>query len=472
MTNSIPIKINMKRLLLLEIGIWVLATTSALAEFDSRVFQSIRRINVPPGKERLLGVNLDHKAISRVQNFRKDLRLVATSESGEQVDVPFLIRDIPVTKPVSTLIPLESRMISFDKDGENNLHLVGELIGKRPNASGLLIESPLKDFEKQVDVSVSDDGKTWTPLVKNELIFDYTQFADFRKTRVALPKNQGVFFKVTIKSCLESAASPFLEISRSSGQSEGDLTEVHKSIRSRPFRIDKISFDQTIMEEKIDGFKTTEYPVSNFTVTPEKDPTRTLIEWVSNGAPVSEIELRTSQRNFRRTVSIEGKPRPDTEWMHLKRCDIYHYQLDTFIKSNLTIPISESQMSRYRITVAEDPASPVAFDRVVTRGPVYQMVWIGDNSKSYDVYFRAGKSAEHPVNRDISALYALLNERFEVASTDWAPEFSLNPNFQADLVSGDSMVNRTAFLWGVIGLAVGILILILFVTARKIEDLN
>ncbi len=461
----------MKRLLFHQVGIYALALTVVQAEFDSREFQYSRRIEVPPGSERLLGVNFDGESIARVHNFRTDLRLVETSESGSKTDVPFLTRSIPLTKPVTTRHPIESRMVSFDKDGEDNLSIVSELIGEKQTASGLLIESPMRDFEKHVDVSASVDGKTWTTLLENELIFDYTQFADFQKTRFALPSNQGVFFKVTIKRCLDSASSPFLEITRSSGRSDGEMTEVHKSIRSRPFRIDKISFYQTKVEEKIDGFKAMEYPVSDFGVTREKDPARTVIEWNSNGVPVSEIELRTSQRNFRRSVTIEGKASADSNWEHLKRCDIYHYQLDSFIKSNLTIPISESQMSRYRITVKEDPATPVVFDRVVTTGPVYRVVWLGDGSKIYDAYFRATQSGAQP-DRDVNALQALLNEGFEVASANWAPEFSENPKFQADLAPQISIVNRSAFLWGVIGLAVGILILILFVTARKIEDIE
>jgi hypothetical protein len=55
----------------------------------------------------------------------------------------------------------------------------------------LVVDSPLRNYEQTVTVYVPDDAQSWRLLKGPEPLFDYSRFADVRKTSVSLPAQSG-----------------------------------------------------------------------------------------------------------------------------------------------------------------------------------------------------------------------------------------------------------------------------------------
>ena len=71
---------------------------------------------------------------------------------------------------------------SFEEGDDKSIAIIVRLQEEDLFAAKLQIKTPLRDFEKNVDVWGGNDGESWEPLVEDELIFDREQFLDFRRT--------------------------------------------------------------------------------------------------------------------------------------------------------------------------------------------------------------------------------------------------------------------------------------------------
>ena len=61
------------------------------------------------------------------------------------------------------------------KEVEGSLEIIAKLDEKSPSASGFTVRTPLKDFERRVQVFGSNAGQQWQSLVPEALLFDYSR---------------------------------------------------------------------------------------------------------------------------------------------------------------------------------------------------------------------------------------------------------------------------------------------------------
>jgi hypothetical protein len=364
---------------------------------------------------------------------------------------------------------LNSRILSFDKQEGNRIQVICELTERGKTANNLTITTPLTDFEREVIVEASPDSVNWTPLAR-ENIFDYSRFIDFRKTTIKLPETDSRFLRVQINRAIEESGSRFLEISRMSGKAESQIKEEHKNIRTRAFRFDQIMFHGDKEEVKSQGHETIDYPVFDREITDDSENQQTIVEWSAKRIPITRVAVDTPARNFRRQAVLKGKPGPDAEWQILKRVELFHYGLDDFRKVNLTIPLKENRMERYQLIIENGDSEAIPIDDITNRGFVYRAIWLGSSGQSYSAYFGSAK-ATREANRDVNALKAIKDEGFPIHRAEWDGEIVKNPGFAGPEVQIFSFLERKEFLWGVIGLAVAILVVVLFQTGKRIQDI-
>jgi len=86
----------------------------------------------------------------------------------------------------------------------------------------LWIETPLRDFEKFVDVYGSLDEANWEPLLEGELIFERERFVDFRRTELKLPVNEFTSYKVVIANATDEQRSSVREVTEAISDREGE----------------------------------------------------------------------------------------------------------------------------------------------------------------------------------------------------------------------------------------------------------
>lgn len=425
-------------------------------------FSHSRTIQVPAGKERLVSLPLDPSLLSKVDRHWEDLRLFDTATNHE---VPYIVRTPVRTKTTEVTTSLDNKVVSFRKLGENEIQIVCELEKDQKPATSLTVSTPLSDFEREIRVEVSQTGSQWDLLVDDAIIFDYRQFADVRKTSVSLPDNTGRFYRVTINRAMERSEKRFLEISRMSGYSGEQDREEHKSIKTRAFRIDRIHFHRTVEKLVSDVYIKNRYPVDGLVVDESDESGDTILEWKSHRVPVSGFELTIGERNFRREVKVYGRQNDESGWRLLKQKEIFHYELEDFKKQDLAVSFGENRMVQYRLVIANRGAQALDVSGLVAVGPAYEMVWLAAPEANYAVYTGA---TDLETVHDARFIHALIREGFPIDSAGWGGGVEENLAYEK---APTRLFDQSHILWGSIVLAVGILIFVLFQTARKIEEM-
>ena len=110
-------------------------------------------------------------------------------------------------------MPCATEVVSLqEKDGGIEIHV--RLDRDAPAAEELTVVTPLKDFERRVRVFGSDNGKDWTPLVTDGLVFDYSRYMNVSNHDIRLPKNRWRQFRVIVDNITDVRQSPFMELTR------------------------------------------------------------------------------------------------------------------------------------------------------------------------------------------------------------------------------------------------------------------
>ena len=122
----------------------------------------------------------------------------------------------------------------------NRVELTVARDARAPQAAEIRLESGVRNFEKLVPVYGSTDGEAWTPLAKDQAIYDYTRFVDMRKDSIPVTPGPYALYRIELGNIVERKDSPLVQIVR---QTRGGNSETESSSFLRePFRIERILF--------------------------------------------------------------------------------------------------------------------------------------------------------------------------------------------------------------------------------------
>jgi hypothetical protein len=165
--------------------------------------------------EEVLSVTLDRDIYATTRPGFPDLRI--RDDSGREV--PYVLEQAGERKRATHQETCASEVVSLKEREGADLEIVIRLGEKTPSTSGLTIHTPLTDYEHRVKVFGSNDGKDWSSLVSDGLIFDYVRFMDIRNREVPLPKNDFRQFQVVIGQVRDELESPFRVVVTRRGRS-------------------------------------------------------------------------------------------------------------------------------------------------------------------------------------------------------------------------------------------------------------
>lgn len=190
----------------------------------------------------LAEVVLPAEASLAVRDDLADIRVVR-ADSGELV--PCLVdyaRD-EVRRTVRRSVGL--RLARAEELEGGRLRVLLEREDRDPKArplNGIVIHTPLRDFERRVTVELSSDGEKWELAAEDVRILDLSSHADFRANEIGLPPLSGQrFLRLTVDRMDEVRVSGGRSVT-TSADGGGKVRSIERSILESvlPFRVDRV----------------------------------------------------------------------------------------------------------------------------------------------------------------------------------------------------------------------------------------
>lgn len=419
------------------------------------------------GKESIVAATLDPEVYVGTRNDFADLRVF----DAEGRETPFLVE--PVTEKCERIVRAAcgSRVASL-KEEADRLEIVVSLNEGAPPATDMTIVTPLVDYERQVRVFGTKDGKEWKPLVTDGLLFDYSRYVDLRNSDIRLPPNDCRQLKVVISGIEDSRQSPLMELTRKYEKGRESEREERTTLRRRPFRIDRIELSGEQTERLADSPKQTNYRVSLTHVDEDAADKTTIATLDARREPLTSLTLRTNSRNFSRpaVVQVMTKYGGNTRWTDIAHGQLTLLDFGRYHRESLTLTFPEQRQSHYRIVVRNEDSRPLKISGVTSSGITYRVVFLAEAGQSYRLAY-GSENVESP-RYDVAAVLAPL--RAETARTDNAslgPQIANTQPVEAAPTRARSLVNDPLVMGGVIAALVAVLAWALYRAARRIGEI-
>ena len=383
-----------------------------------------------------------------------DLRL--RNQAG--LEVPFLLERAVTVRIEKSKVPSVSQVTSLRELQDGSIEIIVRLEKDAPPADGIRFITALRDFEKSVSVFGRIDGGTWTSLVTDALIFDYSRYLDIAEREVSIAENSFREFRITIAEGTDERRSSLRTVwSGLHRENQAGVVE-RTTVQTRAFRMTELElwhYDESIEAEEREEM---EYPVAGIHITEDAEARVSIIQVETHREPVTRFRIETLDRNFSRPVRIEV---PDghtgdagKSWKKIRQEQAFRFSFRDFLREDLTIEFPEERQARYRIVIENHDNPPLEIGGVVAEGPVYQMALLPED-RSYQLLY-GSEIATGPTYDTASVLSAVRRDYPAHKGTlgDEVP----NPLFDPDQAKpAIPLFERKSFLYSAIALMVLVL---------------
>ena len=358
----------------------------------------------------LVSVPLDVHFHEHTRFRWSDVRIV----NAEGVAQGFVIRKMAESKSRTVRQFWTAQQISASVDGDRELIVEFSLRENEPRPNGLRILTPLHDFERQVRVEHSNDGKTWSPAGPPTLIFDYSRYVNARNDLVPFEASDHRHFRLIINDLTDEQEGRLMELQRRLKESSEVERTQTTTIARRPFRIDQTEFFRD--EQKIESGKSqlASYTVEAFQVTEDKHRQVTIVTIPAQRQPITQIKILTSSENFSRPVTVEcdietdsGQRTPQKSHGTLTR-----FSIGTIQKDETTIELPESRSSEFRVTIENHDSAPLVVTGVEFAGPQYEIISL--TTPGTHATLQYGSADAEGQHFDTAALETALSQRVPI----------------------------------------------------------
>ncbi len=463
------------------IVVFLTLVTAALAQPTAARFKYWRSIERAAGKEdEIVAIRLNSDIYAATRPGYPDIRVLDEADA----EVPYVIeRDVEVRQEKVTL-PFPTEVVALKPNG-NSIEVHIRLDEKAHDAKYFWIDTPLINYERKVRVDGSEDGKKWTPLSKDLIIFDYTQFMDVSSRTINLPENNNREFKVTIEDVTEEKESPFKELTQTFKDAKETQRIERTVIERRPFRIDRITaWGMGKTSESVTTIHTSNYKIVAFEAKEDAAKKQTIIDVRTRREPITHFVLETPNRNFSRRVAVEvplpahaeqdkknkhKKTDHSPGWREIGGATIQKFNIRGQKHEQLTISVAQRHEEQFRIVVQNDDNPPLQISDVKTWGDGQRLIFLAQPAKTYRVLY-GSESVPAPKYEAATVLATLRKDNAPVLAG--LGKQKDNTEFGGEPASkARSIFNNWIFLGGAIGLMVIVLAWTLFRAGKRLENL-
>ena len=199
-----------------------------------RFWRDIDRGAAP--SEEIVAFTLDSDVYAATRDAFPDLRVF----DDAQAEAPYQIEPDVEFREERTRHTFPTEVVSLHEEG-TAIEIRLRLPEDSPSAEGLSFFTRLADYERKVRVFGSQDGKEWTPLVADGILFDYSRYMDVSNREIPLPPNSFRQLKIAIGDVTDEKESPYKELTRTFRSGKEDQRVERTTVERRPLRIDRIT---------------------------------------------------------------------------------------------------------------------------------------------------------------------------------------------------------------------------------------
>lgn len=389
------------------ICLMVLMPAAAMAQEVPR-FRWQRDVTLPELTETaVVAAPLDSHVYEFTREGRPDLRL--RRENGEMVG--FVVRAAAESKVHTNRRFFVAERVSATVNAERGLQMEFKLRDNDSLSHGLRVITPLRDFEHQVQVESSDNGKDWTTAGPPRLIFDYSRYVDARNDLVPFSADRRRRFRVTIGDVTAEQESQLLELQRRlHGNEEIDRTE-RTTVSRRPFRVDRIEFYHDESQVDAGKPKLTPYSPSGFSSKEDEKHRQTVIAFETRREPITEIKIIMAAENFSRKAAVEAEIEDRNGgkvWQAVASGILTRFDIGAIHREDVTLHLPQQFTSSYRVVIENRDSPPLVVTGVELAGPQYELLFLASPGQQFRLEYG---SPDAPAGRyDTAALEAALSQ--------------------------------------------------------------
>ena len=251
---------------------------------------------------------------------------------------------------------------------------------------GLSVKTPLRDFERDIQVEASADGTTWTTLLEQARIFDVSSYADLRVTDIPLPPVTQRHIRLTFnKRDVQTSAATNV---RTSADGTGAVSAIDRSFREeqRPFRVDKVDgwCEESYWVKDVRPLRTREirpdgryYGPGSFTQPSDGLPKNT--GWTffeTDRIPLESLTIDSPERFvkvpyefFMETTLADGT----IYWKRIASGVLERVVFRDYLSEKMTITWSTTRATRYCLSQPDNAKPVLTFAEA--QGPDYRVVF-------------------------------------------------------------------------------------------------
>lgn len=374
-----------------------------------------RDITVPePGsaKQAMVAIPLDSAVYANSKIGFDDLRIL----DGDDQEVPYILQRRVTQKVVTAQTTKRVSNLSLRPGEDDRLEIEWTVPENEPwnKIGGLTLVTLQRNFEHQLSVEWKPAGQeSWQVVVPEARIYDYTQFMDVRDTTIRfenpVTKPAGGKLRLVIQAVTQEQYSNWMELTRRIRRGEEYDRQETQAINRQPLRLERIEVWQEQQVTKSTETELTTYPVETLESSVDPETKTTSITLSSNFQPVTEILLETEDDNFSRPFRVERLI--DERRQLLADQTLSRIHLGTIAKEHLDIEFPEKRADRYFITIMNQDSPPLTDLRFQSRGPIYEVVFLGAADKTYRLVY--GNRELSAPRYDTVALRSALSARTE-----------------------------------------------------------
>jgi hypothetical protein len=371
--------------------------------------------------EALIAVSLDSDVYASTQTGFPDLRIL----DAQDKETPFVLEKATQPRVRTLREQCASRVVSL-KEHADGIELLVKLDKDAPAARGISLITPLTNYERHVRVAGSDDGNTWTPLVENAPIFDYSRYFDIDNHEIRLPTNTFRQLKVIVSGITDARESPFVELTRKyRGGNESERIETTQ-LQRRPFRIERIELWHEREEPFAEEEKTKEYPARVSHVDADAKEKSTIVYVETRHEPLTKLTLETTSRNFSRSVRVQvpTELHGQAAWTDIAEGRMSSIRFGDYQRDSLGISFPEQRAGQYRLVIRDNDNPPLKITGIQAQGNVYRAVFLAAASAGYRLVY-GSEAARQPDYDAASVIEPLRHEGHRPAEVRLGPETRL-----------------------------------------------
>ncbi len=365
----------------------LLAALPLFAAVNQQDWRFYKPVVLPDGfgEPGLVELELDQEVYAHATPGLGDIRVMEQQDGREE---PYKLL---VESGDHRRAPVEAKMRDLGHAAGRHTSFILELPSDGALHNELEVQTSSQNFQRQVQVEGSDDGESWRTLRSDAAIFDFTvkeRGFTTRDTRVTYPDSTARLLRVRI----------------SGGEEEPLKVKGSVVFFARQLEPRRAGLPLVVIEREDDL---------------ERKETVVLLDGASAGFPANSITLDIPQRNFHRSVSLEGSD--DLEAWHIVQSNETLYDFDTpkFVGSDRSIGFGEARYRYYRVAIANEDNPPLPVAGARAGGFLRKLVFSAGSGASYALYYG---------NPDASAPSYDLERIFPYLVTEGLPVAGLGPH--------------------------------------------